>query len=116
MQTQPFKVGFTPTYYQQWDAISTWLKQEVAANVAVRLFEAIQEQLSMVAVMPHMFVMYQHDQDYRKMKIAGWNYVIFYQIVEDEQLIIVHRIYHTAQNYQADLADEGQFWPLFLKS
>ena len=103
MQTLLFKVAFTPVYYQQWDAISTWLKQEVAANVATRLFEEIQQQLSMVAAMPHIFAMYQHDLNFRKMKIAGWNYVIFYQIIEDEQLIIVHRIYHTSQNYQAEI-------------
>ena len=108
MSTQQYKVYFSAVYYQAWDEISSWLKREVSAYVAARLLEVIQQQISMVAVMPYMFAAYPVNPAFRKMIIPNWSYVIFYRVDEDKKQIGIHRIYHTAQNYQEDMTAEAQ--------
>lgn len=58
---------------------------------------------------------YAYMPDFRVMDCYNGEIIVFYRVIEDEQLVVVHRIYHIAQDYQEDVVAEGNFWPLPLK-
>ena len=104
-----YKFDYSCRYWDDLLKIAEWQIEQTSAIVAEHFRQDLAAQIALLKDMPRLFPTYELVPEYRKMVLNDWNYVIFYRVIEEKKLIIVHRIYHTAQNYQTEVAKEGQF-------
>jgi plasmid stabilization system protein ParE len=63
-----------------------------------RFRAALDEHLSALEDMPYMYPVYQSNPAYRKMGVL--DYLVFYQVNDAEQTIVIHRILHGSRDLE----------------
>lgn len=61
-----------------------------------RFADRLEEQVERIKEMPYLYEEYRFAPKYRRMVID--KYVVLYQVLEEEQAILVYRVLHGAQN------------------
>jgi addiction module RelE/StbE family toxin len=80
---------------EELDAILAYLRQ-FYPGTSKRFSAALKEKLMALRNMPYMYPAYDKSPAYRKMGVS--NYLVFYQVNDAEQTIVVHRILHGSRD------------------
>ena len=77
------------------EAIKSYLSQYYNSTVT-KFFKLLKKKIDRLKRFPYSCPVYDDDPDYRVL-IVG-NYLVFFMINEDEEIVEIHRIFHGAQD------------------
>ena len=77
------------------DCIEEYLSQFYPSTVR-NFIDQLEEKVSNLEDMPYMYPIYEDDPFYRWLEING--YLVFYNVDESRNLVIIHRIIHGKRN------------------
>jgi len=101
-----YRVVFTTEAGLDMDDIEAYLSQFYESTVR-NFFLQLEKQVKALQSMPYMYPAYQEDQFFRRMVVN--DYLLFYSVNEQRQLIIVHRIFHSSRDTSRQLvADRSE--------
>jgi len=86
-----YKVKYLDTVRHDREAIKKYMSQ-YSSTAAKRLFERVKAKVERVKENPHMYEVYWRRPQFRRIVVG--DYVVFYRIVESENVVEVHHILH----------------------
>ena len=89
------KVVFMKEAERDLDDIEEYLSQ-FYANTARKFFTKLQDRVLKLESMPYLYPAYDADHFFRRMVVE--DYLLFYSVEEERNLVVVHRIFHAARN------------------
>jgi toxin ParE1/3/4 len=95
-----YKLLFSPESKEDAKAIRLYLRQ-FSVKAPARFKSLIQEKLDKVRVYPQMYTTYRYQPKYRCIPIE--NYLLFYEVNDQEKVIYIYRILHGAQDTRSYL-------------
>ena len=66
------------------------------ANTVRKFFTKLQDRVLKLESMPYLYPVYGADPFFRRMVVG--DYILFYSVEEERNLVVVHRIFHAARN------------------
>ena len=66
------------------------------ANTVRNFFTMLQEKVLKLESMPYLYPAYHADPFFRRMVVG--DYLVFYSVEKERNLVVVHRIFHAARN------------------
>ncbi|MCL2153559.1 MAG: type II toxin-antitoxin system RelE/ParE family toxin [Oscillospiraceae bacterium] len=90
-----FQVVFMKDAQRDLGVIEEYLSQ-FYANTARKFFTKLQDMVLKLESMPYLYPAYDADRFFRRMVVG--DYLLFYSVEEERNLVIVHRIFHAARN------------------
>jgi len=91
-----YKIKYVPSADRDLVAIYTFLEEYPQKRL--RIFSKLDIALARLASMPKMFPIYDADPQFRRIVIE--DYLVFYKLVESEELIEIHRILYAKMDIQ----------------
>ena len=98
-----YRIRFLPETICDRNDILSYLLQyhESTAN---KFFSLLHKKINQIKIFPYSCPIYEDDPDYRKMVVG--DYLVFYQINENDKSIEVHRIFHGSRDIKPQLGHE----------
>lgn len=90
-----FSVVFMPEADRDMDDIEDYLSQ-FYASTARKFFTKLKRQITSLETMPYLYPVYDADTYFRKMVID--DYLLFYNVDQKRDLVVVHRIFHSKRD------------------
>ena len=66
------------------------------ANTIRKFFTMLQDRVLKLESMPYLYPVYDADPFFRRMVVG--DYLLFYSVAEERNLMVVHRIFHAARD------------------
>jgi plasmid stabilization system protein ParE len=81
---------------------------EISVNIANNFLVDLRQQISTLAELPNLYPKYEHinndNYEFRKMVVTGYNYTVFYQVLEDTKEVKLYDIIHQMRDIDAALS------------
>lgn len=90
-----YKIKYLPLAVQDLHDIAEYLSQ-FYPGTALRVLRMIRDKIANLRDMPEMYERYEQEPDYRK--LPAEQYLVFYKVQEEKQIVEIHRILRASWN------------------
>lgn len=90
-----YKIKYLPLAVQDLHDIAEYLSQ-FYPGTAPRVLRTIRDKIANLKDMPEMYERYEQEPDYRK--LPAEQYLVFYQVQEEKQIVEIHRVLRASWN------------------
>lgn len=103
MENKPYKIRYTPLAYDDLADISRYISEVLANHAAAdRLMSKMEKNINQLTDFPYsgseVRDNYLASKGYRKLVVD--NYLVFYIVSDEQQMIVVMRVIYGAREYQ----------------
>ena len=77
------------------------------ANTARKFLSKLQNKVLKLESMPYLYPAYDEDPFFRRMVVG--DYLIFYSVEDDRDLVIVHRIFHATRDISRQILEKRSY-------
>jgi len=95
-----YKIQYLPQALENLVEIKKYLN-EFSTQTSKRTVNEIKSHIAMLKKMPHMCEKYHDNHIYRRMVVS--NYLVFYVVDEESQVVEIHRVMHHSRNVKDHL-------------
>jgi len=97
-----YRIAYSDDARQDMKEIVTYLSQ-FYASTARNFTDKMKKQVSALKDLPYICQAYEDDPYFRRMVID--NYLLFYAVDEEQQLVVVHRLFHSKRDISPQMLD-----------